>query len=314
MSAGGDAGAGVVVRVGSPDADQDRCIELLEAGYGEARFSPDWFRWKHTECPWGSSNIFLCDDEDSGDALGVAFGLPWRYRFGDAVVDGARTVDGATLPASRGRRVLGRVIRAELDRWDPVERPGVVVATATDAAQKSHERNGAITLPPITTAYAIAAPGRRARLLTGDAVLDTVTVDSERGLHTDWDPASLRWRTDPRSGHRYEALALAEAEEANGIVYRILAWHGVPIVVVTTIWGPTDHRQALLGALMRRERTVAALAPHGPGTDSLPLRPAKASGSATMCVWDLRPEADGPDSAHRIENWRLTHGEIEGLI
>lgn len=295
----------ITVRLGD-DADIELALATLNAGYDHRTFTPEWFDGKHRRGPWGPSRMFLAEQDDR--VLSVAFGLPWQYRQSGELIDGVRTVDGSTPPAGRGRGGLGRVMSAEIDRWSIDARPGIVIATATPAAQKSHARNNAVTFDPISLGYGAPPLARRADLRRGDEVLDDVTIDGDL-IRTDWTPRALRWRTSEWSGYRYDAAALATADAAHGVVYRVAAVRGpLRAVVPIVTWGPSALIRRTLGNVARLERTALCLVPGGPGTADSGATPRRSTATSVICVWDRRPN---PAS---LADYGMQFGELEGLI
>jgi len=297
------------VRAGD-DLSPAHIVDVLSQSYEEP-FTEEWFQWKHRESPWGPSRIWIAADDEG--LLGVVFGLPWRYWANNAPVNGARLVDGGSTPRSRGRGIFRGVVAQEIAVWDPTASPGILVATATPEAQGAHVKNGAVALEPMYNAYGFIVRRRRAQLVQGDEVLDGFVADDSSRLSTGWDGASLRWRTDPRSGHRYDAARLAQASGANGLVYRVAVVRGQRVLVLTLVWGAPADARALVGAVARVERAHVALGPAGPGTAP---RPAPATlrrgGTALLCVW---PRIDGGAiSPDRREGWALSGADLEGVI
>lgn len=298
----------MTVRTGTPD-DVDRCLQVLRDAYDRAKFGRDWYEWKHLEGPWGPSRLILAEEESG--LLGVVFALPWPYRVDGERVEGTRFVDGGTLPAARGRRVLSILCADELRRWGP-DRPGVLLATATPAAQRSHARNGAATLEPIVSAYGLPRSLRRARLVHGLDLLDGYEPSPGPAIATDWDPAALRWRLDPRSDRTYGVSSLPSGDGPNGLAYQVARDGRVPTLVPVISWGSERDRTRLLGAVAWHERTPVVLAPTGPSVPDARMRALRPGGSTVMCVWDLRdhPRRTATDGT----NWCLTQADIAGLI
>lgn len=308
------------VRLGD-DRDIDECLRVLSTAY-DRPFTREWFSWKHRDCPWGPSRMYIA--EDDGGVLGVVFGLDWPYRRRAADgsithIDGARFVDGATLPPARGRRVLGILVRDELLEWDPASHQGVLLATATPAAQRSHARNGASTLEPITSSLGIPRSLRPAALLDGDSILDS-HVESAPGvtgerLSTAWTPATLRWRIDARSGRDYRVAALASSDAPNGIVYRVARQRGLRALYPVITWGTVAEQRRLVGAVALSVRAPVVHAPVGAAVAEPLTRPFRSSGTSVMCVWDRRElnEASGPPATIG-SSWSLSMADLEGLI
>lgn len=296
------------------DADVDRCLAVLAVAYATDRFTRDWWEWKHQSGPWGPSRPVLVTSE-SGD-LGAFFALPWHYRAGGVRIPGVRVVDGGTTPAARRRGVLQAMIRREVITWGD-ENPGIVVATATPQAQGSHLKNGATVLPPLRyhlgLVSRVGAFLRPARLREGLDVLDDYQSDDSAGIGSDWSPAALRWRTDPRSGNTYAVAALAEATAPNGLVYRIANLARLRVLIPLATWGSRREIAVLLGSALRRSRGVAVYSPAGPGAVDLPVRWVKGRSEVLVCVWERgRLPADCDPTV--LSGWRLGCAEVEGLI
>ena len=307
------ASAPVEIRAGGED-DVETCLVVLNEAYDTNRFTTDWYRWKQLECPFGTSRMWLAEGPAGID--GVFFALPWCYRDGDGPVDGVRTVDGATLPPARGRGVLGALIAHEIRQWDSVERPGVIVATATETARRSHVRNGALALPALQYGYCL--PGRRflAGLDHGEHVLDDYLPDDIDGMGTEWSVSALRWRTDPRSGRQYQASRLRSSDSANGIVYRVNSSRGLRSIVPIAVWGAHHERARLLASVGRASAAPLVLTPVGRGAEEVPAHRVASAGHAWVCVWDRRIPEERHDRSPlaSLDGWRLTYGELEGLM
>lgn len=309
----GDSKAPVVIRAGT-DADVHLCLEVLNRSYGTERFTEEWLDWKHRSCPFGASRMWLAEGPEGID--GAYFALPWRYRLAGRHVDGVRTVDGGTLPPARGRRVLGELIRHEYEQWGPPDRPGVLVATATDDARRSHVRNGALALPALRYAHCLPPLRRPARVDSGDSVMDDYAAVDQRGMSTDWSPEALRWRTDRRSGNSYDASRLRQADQSNGLVYRVTRAGVARVLIPVVVWGSVRDQRLLLSSVSLRTRSSLVMAPSGPGAAPLPVRPVRSSGHAWVCVWDRRVEPDRHSTSPLADlaGWSLSYAELEGLI
>ncbi len=130
---------------------------------------------------------------------------------------------------------------------------------------------------------------KTARLVDGDDALATLHHnDALERLTTEWTPAAMRWRIDPRSGYEYAVAALAQSDAPNGIVYRTTSVHGgARVAVVIHSWGVPAERRVLFGAVARRHRCLAFLQPAGPGTAPSAGKPLLHRGESHLCVWNL---------------------------
>ena len=302
----------LTVRRGSP-SDVPACLEVLSTSYSSDAFTDEWFSWKHRECPFGPSRIYLA--EERGSIVGLFCALPWRFATGERAVESVRLVDGAVLPAARGRGVLGRLVVAELAEWDPSHRPGLVVATATPEAQRSHSRNGATTLEPIHAAYGLPRRFRREPLHHGVSVLDSYSQPTSPRISTAWTVEALRWRIDPRSGHQYRAASLADSSESNGMIYRAVRRRWGRVLIPLLSWGDTDVRGRLLGAVARTTQSSIVLAPVDAGATTTEMRPLRTRSGSVVCVWDRRRGSErSPEAVMTRSDWSLSMADLEGLI
>lgn len=297
----------VTVRVAS-DADLPEVLGVLCDAYGEERFDPVWFAWKHQEGPWGPSVVHVA--ELDGRLIGCFSVLPWQYLGPSGPVPGVRLVDGGTRQEAQGRGILRSITKTGREAWEAAN-DGISTATATPTAQRVHLRNGATALDPVGQAFSILAP-RPAALREGTDVLDSFTQDAT-GLTTDWSPDALRWRFDERAGLASRFVALRSADEPHGAVVRRARVQGVPTLVVELTWGPEPTVTRLLRAAMWESRTALLLSPSGLGAAPVPARPVRPSGSTLLCVWDTR-EDPGPDRSMERAGWRLTLADVGGVM
>lgn len=308
-----DPAADVIVRDGT-DADVDACLDVLNQSYDTSRFTPEWFAWKHRECPFGASRIIIAEGSDG--FYGAFFALPWDYESEGRAIPGSRTVDGGTLPAARGRRVLGAMIAHEVNRWSSDSNPGIVVATATDAARKSHQRNATLALDELRYAYCQLPFARPGGVDFDPAALDDYVSAGQHAVGTHWTPAALRWRIDARSTNDYEVARLRSSDTSNGLVFRIVSQRGLRTLVPVVAWGSTQDLARLLVSVALRRGAITALAPVGPGAVPLPLVPRRPAGHAWVCAWDRRVPVQEHESSELADlaGWCMGYGELEGLI
>lgn len=304
--------AGVEIRELVEPDESEPLLALLADAYGADRFPEQWFRWKHREGPWGPSRVLIAWQDDV-PVCTVSF-LPWRLVGPDGPLAGMRPVDGATSPALRSRGVFGAVIRAGLDAWRGDHEHGIAFATATPPAQRSHVRNDAVALDPLHHGYGLVI-GRAASLEEGPDQLAACSAPDaiDRRVRTAWDGESLRWRYDERSGVQPAVFGLRHADKPTGAVVRSGTVQGLPALVVEHLWGPIDHRAALVRAIARSRRRVLLLAPAGPGAEPAGFRCRFSRSDSKLCVWDHT--APGARSrATSLDGWSLTFADLGGAV
>jgi len=294
------------------EEDVTAALDVLAIAYGHHRFDRAWFDWKHRRGPWGPSTFVLVSED--GEDIGVCFGLPWEYHRGDTVLQGIRVVDGGTTPAARGKGVLRRAIAPDVARWDPADRPCVLVATATPPARASHVKNGAVALDGLPHRWALPTALPIGRLVHGDDVLDGYVAPDEPRFHTRWSPSALRWRIDRSVGHSYEVAALAHADAPAGVVYRVVGAAPARLVVPVVTWGSGRSLGVLLASVLRSSKAVSLLTPVGVGSAPLPVRPVRrAKAEVLLCVWDQLGSTQ-PLPSTRLDSWAWTMADLEGVI
>jgi GNAT superfamily N-acetyltransferase len=95
--------------------DEPRVLEVLQAAFGQWPGDIDgvtpseFFRWKHTLGPFGSSTLLVAEADDA--VIGVQAYMPWRLRAGEQILSTMRRVDLAVHPSYR-RLGVSMAIRA----------------------------------------------------------------------------------------------------------------------------------------------------------------------------------------------------------
>jgi GNAT superfamily N-acetyltransferase len=108
------------IHVWLPEDDPNRFLPLLRLALGPwpaSRRTPEFWRWKHVENPFGPS-LGVYRLTKPGDPASEIIGLRMllRWSFDDGRVQAVRAVDTATHPAHRRRGVFSALTRTALDR------------------------------------------------------------------------------------------------------------------------------------------------------------------------------------------------------
>jgi GNAT superfamily N-acetyltransferase len=96
--------------------DESGVLDLLAStlGGGPAGYrSPEFFRWKHLESPFGRSYMLVAEADDR--IVGLRAFMRWRFRSGDQLVRAVRAVDTATHPEHQGQGIFSRLTRRAVD-------------------------------------------------------------------------------------------------------------------------------------------------------------------------------------------------------
>jgi GNAT superfamily N-acetyltransferase len=105
----------VVLRAYRED-DQEAVLELLRASLGSGPVgsrSPEFFRWKHLDNPFGRSFMLVAEVGDR--IVGLRAFMRWRFRAQDRMLSAVRAVDTATHPDFQGMGIFSRLTVAALD-------------------------------------------------------------------------------------------------------------------------------------------------------------------------------------------------------
>lgn len=293
------------VRLATPD-DRPAVGEALAQAYGRP-FATTFLAWKHDESPWGPSACHIAVDD--GGLLGVVFFQRWPLTIDGVPLSGFRQVDGATTPRAQRRGVFRAIGESMLAT---AAAPSLVFATATPEACAAHVKNGATTLAPITS-WVVPVVPRPARLTGGgaqDAVLGTWVAPAQ-GIATAWDTPALRWRIDPRSGWRYHTVALADADQPHGLIYRVVGRGVRRAIAVVASWGPRPLVERALGAAAWQARVAVAFRYEPLPAGALHRRMRRPSGQSLMCVWDV---GSGDRAPYEVSRWRSDGLDLEGVI
>lgn len=139
------------------ERDESEVLELLSVSLGPGpagRRSPEFFRWKHLENPFGPSFLLLA--ESAGRIVGLRAFMRWRFRVADRSVRAVRAVDTATHPDHRGAGIFSRLTEQALEEL----RGGteLVFNTPNDMSLPGYLKMGWRTVGRIPVAIRIRRP------------------------------------------------------------------------------------------------------------------------------------------------------------
>ena len=95
--------------------DEPAVLALLVGALGEGpsgQRTPDFFRWKHLENPFGESLLLVA--ELDGEIVGLRAFLRWGFTLGDRSLRAVRAVDTATRQDQRGKGIFSTLTKAAL--------------------------------------------------------------------------------------------------------------------------------------------------------------------------------------------------------
>ena len=246
------------------DRDLERVLDLLRAALGETpvlRRTPELFRWKHIDNPFGRSILLVA--EADGKMAGLRAFMRWELTTKDgATLRCVRAVDTATHPDYQRRGIFRRLTLAALEAAtaDDVD---MVFNTPNPKSGAGYLSMGWIEVGDIGV---MAAPGRGA--LRGSVEADhlpepddyledpqraeklTVADRMPRGLRTSRTPAYLDWRFSAHPTARYFRIDAAESTA----VVRPNVRNGRRELVLSDVFG--SHPAKAIGAARRRNRAA----------------------------------------------------------
>jgi GNAT superfamily N-acetyltransferase len=97
-------------------ADEPAVLDLLTAALGggpSGSRSPEFFRWKHLENPFGRSLLLVAETE--GKVVGLRAFMRWRFVSGEGSVRAARAVDTVTHPDHQGKGIFSKLTREAVE-------------------------------------------------------------------------------------------------------------------------------------------------------------------------------------------------------
>jgi len=288
--------------------DRADVLEVIGEAFGRPR-SPDWYRWKHEEGPWGRS-IGLGALE-GGRLLGLRLLLPWGLRIDGVPVRCYRAVEAATRPEAQGRGLFSDLNR-ELMTMVEAAGPTVLFSTPNENSRRAYRRLGWTWLGPISHRYALVAPLPSRGVIRAEARKAPPFTGTHGTVATGWDESSWRWRTDPRCGHEYTTSWIESSDGTNGLTYRTAMAHRLPCALVLAAWGRPDlvGRAASSAALHLRGPLVLEAA--GEGASKPVCQRGSTRGGSLLAVWTSHDEDLG--AARRLDCWQTNFADLESVL
>lgn len=299
------------------DADPDEVLAAINAAFGFER-GLDWFEWKHRDGPWGASEGLVARDDNG--IVGVRLLLPWKLALGDG--GGAlarRAVEAATVPRARGRGIFSALNRELMEHAQGSAEPTVLFSTPNRQSEAGYAKLGWAWVGPVPHVYRLRPlrSWRAARLRQGDDVLrDYPETRGEASdlIRTVWSRGSLAWRVDVRSGNAYGAASLEEADQVNGLLYRVVSRGRYRLLMPLTSWGDESSRRALLGSVASRERAAAILETGLPGGALTHSGRGWRRGGSRLAVWWSDALADLDAQIRSAHSWHMGFADLEGVL
>lgn len=344
------APAGYRVREAS-SRDEDRIRELLRNLIGEtavSHWTPEFYRWKHRESPFGPSYAAVACPGDGDRPVSVHHAMSWEFSTPDGErVPAARPCDGSTDPDHQRRGLyaaLDRRTQDDLRRRDarlcigtpnpktlgmelktgwsiaarlpsyvrPVYRPASLLG-----ALRSTGRTDGVDAAAGLTSWTELLRRFGERRVAG-LVASHENARTQVGYRTPRDLRYLEWRYAELPTVRYAVKALERGGELDGFLIARPASgaRGLPVLVITEIFLATPTAAAaarLLRATARDSGAGYLLTYFAPGT--VEHRALRQAGFFRLprkrTVLTARQLLPSPLDPTNESSWDLTLGELE---
>jgi GNAT superfamily N-acetyltransferase len=324
------------------ESDEPAVLELLKASLGAGPAgdrSPEFFRWKHIDNPFGSSYMLL--GEVDGVLAGLRAFMRWEFLAGDDRLRGVRAVDTATHPEFQGRGIFAGLTKEALIelpheadfvfntpnekslsgylKWGwkvvakipiriRVKRPLQFVARIQ--SRKDASEKGGLPVKAVRATEVLADDGQVSELLRASQSLD-------RRLSTDRSVSYLRWRYANAPLLDYRAVSREEGGQLKGIgIFRVRPRGRLSEATISELivrHGDRKTARILLKQILRSSPVDHAACHFPSGTDVSAAAGAagflRAPGGMTFVVNPLR-EALRPNPVD-FQSWALSIGDVE---
>lgn len=311
--------------------DEPAVLALLQASLG---WVPDddyrrFFRWKHSENPFGVSPAWVAT---VGDTLaGFRVLLRWEFTYAGAPVRAVRAVDTATHPEFQGRGIFSKLTRHALAEIED-DGVGFVFNTPNEQSRPGYLKMGWQIVERVPIALRVTSPAALARtararvaaekwsqpatagLAAPEVLADRALVakllasqPAPGGLSTHRTPEFLAWRYGFDSLHYRAIPATPSLEDGFAIVRMRRRGRALEATVADVL--VAGGRDDLAAAALRRAARVtgadyalAAARTRPRGSHYVPL-----PRQGPTLVWRAAARKEAPPAAA----WRLTLGDIE---
>jgi GNAT superfamily N-acetyltransferase len=325
------------------DEDEPEVLDLLNAaleGGPAGRWSPEFFRWKHLDNPFGRSFMLVAM---AGERIvGLRAFMRWNFEASGRSLRAVRAVDTSTHPEYQGQGIFSRLTReslealredtdfvfntpnekslpgylkmgwkllGELPVWVRVRRP---LRFATGLRFRTHQEQPSGALPPARapSAQEVLDDGAIGRLLE-DGAPEQSRITTRRDLEY------LRWRYGSVPALGYQALTEQGPGGLQGLALFRVRTRGRlrETTVAELIVPPGDPRTArrLLHAVVRAAPVDHVACHFSPGSPASAARGRagflRAPGGVTFAVNPLKSELE-PDPCE-MGSWDLSLGDVE---
>jgi GNAT superfamily N-acetyltransferase len=306
------------------DEDEERVLRLLERSLGAGpigKRSPEFFRWKHVENPFGRSLMIVA--ESAGDIIGLRAFMRWEFRANERNYRAVRAVDTATDPRFQGRGIFSRLTLKAIEQL--TGDTDFIFNTPNEKSKPGYLKMGWTEVGQVPIYARIARPISLARhFFFGPGGIESQTGDASAVL-TRWSEppwitdgrlatvksrAFLEWRYGRAPGLHYRAVL----RDRHIALFRLrVRGRLVEAMLADVISDSVDAARSLLREVRGEARADYVTAHFARSTVQRtalrrevflpsPLGP-------TLVVRSLGRKVK-PDSAH-LSSWALSLGDLE---
>lgn len=182
------------------DEDMPAVLELLRAALGESPLlqrTPEMFRWKHVDNPFGRSVIFVA--EAGATIVGVRAFMRWQLDHGGSTFQCGRAVDTATHPSYLRQGIFRRLTLEALDAARDVGLD-LIFNTPNELSRPGYLKMGWSDVGPIRVLVRPHPTRLFHRRYESFPSLRS-TAPMAIPMESDWPPATAI------DGHHYDAMA-----------------------------------------------------------------------------------------------------------
>ncbi len=315
------------------DEDLSAVLELLRASLGESpllRRTPELFRWKHIDNPFGRSVMLVAEADDR--IVGLRSFMRWDLAFRGSTIRCGRAVDTATHPVYMRRGIFRRLTTEALDVARDIGLQ-LIFNTPNEQSRPGYLKMGWSDVGPIR----VLARPHPVRLLRsrresfpnlGDLAPLAIPLDSDSrrvfeivdkesadefsytGLHTPRSDRYLRWRFAGHPTARYGAVGCPDGVA----VVRANLRQGRSELVISDALGP-DPMKAVRLAIRnsKADYDVAAFSPGSRQRDAVRRAGMVAVPGVAALQLVAHPLANIEIDVFDPKSWRFALSDLELL-
>ncbi|HEU4895600.1 MAG TPA: GNAT family N-acetyltransferase [Acidimicrobiia bacterium] len=304
------------------DGDTDEVLELMRLSLGESRLlerTPDLFRWKHVDNPFGRSIGLVA--EEGGQIVGLRTFMRWELVTQEgAVLSCARAVDTATHPEHQGKGIFRRLTEeaVEVAREDGI---AMIFNTPNEKSRPGYLKMGwseigvigALVRPSLSMLTRVDDEGTDdPEVFMADPAPASASGLVDRaplGLRTRRTPEYLAWRFSSHPTARY----FVTGQSSGRAVLRPNVRRGRRELVLADLFGEADVAARAATSAARRAYVATWFSRRSPERSAVIRRGFLPIPGLAALTLVMRPLRDLPESYRSLEAWDTAVSDFELL-